>query len=248
MIAKGLIYILFIILSGSFMLLSLIMTLVKYSGNTNGAWKWLIGFFAGILFLSTSVFLFTKGVISKTKQFTENIAQMGFEQIEVLDSLHRIKQLKEDSLLQSERVSALIQMESGVFKGKAPSQFYCYLGFRDYYRMPLRYPYSLHCIDSLGDAELYDEENVLQFDVNNNGELFCDVDHIKTFCFDKNYLIGTRTKINSGKPISIFFIYDFDRKITKEFISEKELMNYAKTKGFEREFEFTSCKDYYNSF
>ncbi|MBK6522863.1 MAG: hypothetical protein IPG08_11295 [Sphingobacteriaceae bacterium] len=59
-------------------------------------------------------------------------------------------------------------------------------------------------MDSLGDATLYNEANVQQFDVNDNGELSCDVNGIMTFAFTKEHLIGMKVKIEN-KPKKVYF-------------------------------------------
>lgn len=248
MIVKGFLFILLILLSAAFMMVSFIISLVKYSANKKGAGQWLIGFFIAIMVLLSSIFLLTRGVINKTNEFKENIAKMSIDQIGILDPQGGLYQLNEDSILQSAQVSKLIAMEPLEFVNHVPTQFYTYLGFRDYYRLPLRYPYSLHCIDSLGNAELYNEQNVTQFDVNDNGELFCDLSKINSFCFNRNFLIGTRIKSQGEKASTMYFIYDFASKEMREFKTEKGLRNYAKSKGFKEGFVMNSCKGYYRSF
>ncbi len=174
--------------------------------------------------------------------------QTQFDQIKVLDSLNDMQQINEDSVLQSKQVSVLLELEPEEYKNKVVSQFYSYLGFRDYFRMPLRYPYSLHCIDSLGNAQLFNEENVEQFDANSNGEISCELSNINTFTFNKNILIGTKTKKEREKQSLIYFGYDLNKKEIKEFKTEKELINYAKANGFNKEIEFFTCKKYYELF
>ena len=241
-------YFISILFSGIFMMVSLIIALVKYSSNKSGSGKWLIGFFIALACLLLSIFLFTKEVVNKGKNFVENMMQTQFDQIKVLDSLNDMQQINEDSVLQSKQVSVLLELEPEEYKNKVVSQFYSYLGFRDYFRLPLRYPYSLHCMDSLGNAELFNEENVMQFDTNGNGETSCDLSNINTFTFNKNILIGTKTKKEREKQSLIYFGYDLNKKEIKEFKTEKELINYAKANGFNKEIEFFTCKKYYELF
>lgn len=248
MFLKGLFYIVMIVLSGIFTLTALVLSIIKYSNNSKGAGKWLIAFGIGLVALFFSVALFTRGVINKTKEFVENISEVSAKQFGVFDSLNNGYNMRSDSILQSEQIKALMAMEHEEDKGNLPSQFYTYLGFKDYYRLPLRYPYSLHCMDSLGNAELFDEANVQQFDVNDNGEVFCEVSGISAFQFNDGHLIGYSIKYDGKKTRKVFFDYNFYKKELKEFKSEKELLKYAKDNGFDQEIKFQTCKSYYELF
>jgi hypothetical protein len=106
----------------------------------------------------------------------------------------------------------------------------------------------LHCNDSLEYAALFDEGNVMQFDVNDNGESFCGLDNIKAFYFNKDLLIGSRIKTNKERPTLVYFAYSFVSKEAHEFKTETELRKFAKSKGFNGNEELYSCKSYYGSF
>lgn len=248
MIAKGLFYFILILISGVFTIVSLILMIVKFSSKGANAKPWLIAFIIGLITLVTSVFLLTRGIINKANEFGENLSNLAEGQIEMLDSLNATYNLNEDSVLKSEQVEILMQMEADHYKNNVPSRFYTYLGFRDYYRLPLRYPFSLHCIDSLGNAELFNEANVKQFDVNDNGELACNVLNIEKFVFNKDVLMGTQRISENGKTRTQFFSFDFETQKMTSFKTEKELMDHAKTKGFKEGFSLTTCKDYYERF
>lgn len=248
MIAKGLFYFILILLSGIFTIVSLILMIVKYSSKGSNAKPWLIAFILGLITLLVSVFLLTRGIINKANEFGENLSHLAEGQIEMLDSLNSTYSLNEDTVLKSEQVEILMQLEPAEYKGNVPSRFYTYLGFREYYRLPIRYPFALHCMDSLGNAELFNEFNVTQFDVNDNGELACNVMNIDKFVFNKEVLLGTQKILEDGKLRIQFFSFDFETQKLSIYKTEKELKQFAKVKGFDEGYTLTPCKEYYERF
>lgn len=247
MVLKGILYVLLIIFSAVFLIVSLVMGAMKFTSNSKTALKWLGGFLASLVVLIFAIVMLVRGVVGKAKEFAGDIEELGKEQFEKMDSLNNLYTNSHDSVLKSQSVAYLITLEPDSMKGRVPEQFYSYLGFRDYYRLPLVWPYSLHCMDSLGDAVLYDEALVQQFDVNDNGERSCNVHGIMDFEFTKHCLIGKKVIIEN-KPKAVYFAFDFKTREEKEFKSYKELMNYANLKGFNANTELKSCKEYYNEF
>lgn len=247
MVLKGILYILLIIFSAVFLVVSLVMGAMKFTSNSKQALRWLGGFLASLAVMIFAIVMLVRGVVGKAKEFAGDMEEFGKEQFEKMDSLNNLYTNSHDSVLKSRSVAYLISLEPDSMKGRVPEQFYSYLGFRDYFRLPLAWPYSLHCMDSLGDAMLYEESNVQQFDVNDNGERSCNVHGIMDFEFTKDHLIGRKVIIEE-KPKNIFFAYDLKNRTEKEFKSFVELMNYASTKGFDTKTQLKSCKEYYKEF
>jgi len=242
MIAMGLFYIGMMVLSGILTLTCLILAIIKYSNSSKGAGWWLTGFIVGLIALFLSVALFTRGIINKTKEMVDNISSISDSD---LDSLGNYL-LGNDSLVYSEQVKYLMTLEQEEHKGNLPNTFYTYLGFKDYYRLPLRYPFSLHCMDSLGNAELFNEEHVQEFDVNDNGEIDCDVKGITEFQFNADYLIGRSNEWNGKKGTSKFFLFNFVTKDKKEFKTLRELNAFLESKGIVMSKDLYSCQSYYS--
>jgi hypothetical protein len=103
-------------------------------------------------------------------------------------------------------------------------------------------------MDSLGNAELFDEKNVVQFDVNNNGEVSTNVQNIQLFAFNDAAIIGTCNSMDNGKIKTSYFYYDLANRKLIEFASMKDLMKTATTKGFKEDVRFYSCKEYFEGF
>jgi len=248
MLAKGFLLVILIVFSAVLALIALIIGMVKYSSNTRGAKNWFIGFFISLAILVGSVYYLTTGIVNKGKEFVENMGQMQMEQLSIVDSLANMNWYNTDSVMQSKQVEFLIELESDDQKGKVPTEFYSYLGFRDYYRLPLKYPFSLHCIDSLGLCELYNETNVIRFDVNDNGEEYTGLNGIAEFIFDNNYLIGTKMNFENNTYSKHYFVFDFSENKIKDFKSKKELLLFAKENNFSENFEFYTSKSYSQNF
>lgn len=248
MLAKGFILVIVIVLNAVFALISLIIGVVKYSSNTKGAGGWIVGCLLSIALLIGSVYYLARGVASKTKEFAENFEQMQIGDLNITDSLNTHYHYNEDSITQSKQIIFLKEIELPADKGKVLEQFYTYMGFRDYYRLPLRYPYSLHCVDSLGLCELYNEADVIRFDVSDNGEVFTNLYGIDEFAFNPNCLLGIWVENKNKMLVKHFFAYEFDDKKLIEFKTKKELLFFAKEKGFDENFKFYTSKSYYESF
>jgi hypothetical protein len=246
MVLKGFLFILLTIFSGVFLIFCLVMAAIKFNTSGKAALRWMGGFAASLIVLIFSIYTLVNGVVGKAKELAGNIEEFGKVQVHKMDSLNKAYTNSKDSILDSEQVAYLMKLEPDSMKGRVPEQFYAYLGFRDYYRLPLLWPYSLHCMDSLGDGSLYDESGVQQFDVNDNGERSIDLQGIMSFAFNREYLVGSRVKI-ANKPRKHFFVFKWKTGDEQLFKTESEMMDFIREKGFNVT-ELKSCKDYYNDF
>lgn len=126
-------------------------------------------------------------------------------------------------------------------------EFYSYLGFRDYYRLPLRFPFSIHCMEVPDAGTLYNEINVLRFDENNNGEIKIDIENITSFAQNKNFLVGSYIDTKNQKNTKLFFSYEYDKNKINRYATEKELRNFMKNNGFKDDEALVSCESYFNN-
>ena len=107
-------------------------------------------------------------------------------------------------------------------------------GFKNYNRYPLRYPFSIHYMDTKDNGELYNEVNVNRFDENDNGEVFTGISHISKIAFDKNYLLmeelvnSTRTE----KTINHYILFNFETEKKEEIPNLQKLLQRAKEEGY----------------
>ncbi len=247
MILNGFLIIILAILFGAFMLLSFILALVKFSKpeKDKTAIIWLLAGLLSLIFLIATIYYGVRKAVGKIQEVTEEVMATPLKKLQMMDSLG--DKYNSATTTNNPQILQLIEMEPKEVKGMVPNDFYTYLGFRDYYRMPLRYPFSLHCNEILDAAELFDESAVSEFDVSNNGELLCGLTNITAFQFNENYLFGTYLELIGEKSKRIYFAYDFDSKEIQKFNKESELIGFLQLKGVKEVPEFISCEKYYNS-
>jgi hypothetical protein len=239
--ATGFLLILLIILSAVLALLCSIFSIIYFANSKKGKFGWLGGFLASLLVLIASIFYTVNTVASKAKNFAHKMEESFIRSI---DTAAYNNYNFADSL-NSPQLKYLKLIEPKDLKQAIPAQFYNYLGFRDYYRMPLRYPFSIHCTDALDNGQLFNEKEVEKFDESNNGEIDCQVTGIQEFVFDEHFLIARQTFPTERKEISSYIIYNFDNEKSEKIASLDALIARAQTLGFSRPLKFVSCKDYY---
>lgn len=232
------------ILLGILAILSLVFSIVYFASSKKGKFIWL-----GTFVLSAAGFVFfflfvDRKIDDKVSEFKNDFKNNTYNNLLKIDTTSFEDYNFADSL-NSTQIKWLKQNEPAKFAGKVPEQFYNYLGFRDYYRLPLRYPFSLHCIDSPDKGWLYNEINVKKFDESDNGEMDCQLNNIEAFTFDKNYLVAEY--YDETKKTKAYFIYHFNQHTVERFKYSDEVKLKAKKLGFTGDINLTTCKDYYNS-
>jgi hypothetical protein len=119
---------------------------------------------------------------------------------------------------------------------KLNPEFYTYFGFRDWWRAPLVYPYSIHAIDGLEEGFLVDETGITNYitdPINDAENVFYG---IQEFTFDEKYFLANR-----GND---FVLFEFGTDTFLTFETEKALIDEAQKIGFEGEFNFMSLQEY----
>lgn len=189
-------YIAFIILSGVGFLVCFILFVVRVSQGHRSRWNWLIAGILSLLVFIFSIFLFVNKVVTTVKNIGNTVEQKleeSMDELQKLDSSYQYNKLNTN-----EMVKKLKEFESLNNETSAPKEFYVYYGFADYHRMPLTYPYSLHSVDVLETASLFDESKVTEFNVNDNGEVETGRPGLIEFAFDNSAFIG-KNKDEKGK-------------------------------------------------
>lgn len=243
MFFNALAYIAFIILSGLLLLTCIVMFIIRISQNQKQKWNWLAGSVVSVLLLLLSVYLFTRKVVNTVKHIGNTVEQKIEESVEELkkqDSSYKYNMLETN-----ETVLKLKEFER-LNNSNGPDEFYVYYGFMDYYRMPLSYPFSIHCTDILETGLLYNEKNVREFNINDNGEINCGFENISAFTFDNNVMVA---KKSSSTHKEEFWIYEFstDKKI--ECSSLKEAIKIARKQYNYRGYDtLISIQDYHSLF
>lgn len=212
--------------------LSLIFGIIAFANNKQGKYIWLTIFLCSIIGLVICIFTFVRKTISAVENFSEN----AFGQFENFgDSLSKLESIDTHQANgTSEQITLLKSYLPENVVGNEPEQFYTYLGFRDYYRFPLRFPYSIHCLDTPDNGELYNEANVGRFDENDNGEIYSGISNIHKIAFDKSFLLIEQavTSTRTDKIIYHYILYNLDTEKKEEAPSLTKLIQLAKEKGY----------------
>jgi hypothetical protein len=105
--------------------------------------------------------------------------------------------------------------EPSKYKGKVPDGYYTNYGFRDWWRFPLVYPYSITCIDVLDHGILTNDSGKTDFAEGN--PVVQSSPEFNAFTFDANYFAAEIYQTPGQKASdTLFFIFEFGSgKITK---------------------------------
>ena len=226
----------------------IIFTTISFANNKSTKFIWLTVFFCSLIGVIVCVSLFVKKAVNTVTDFTKNsIGQ--FENYS--DSLSNYESIdKHQANTSSLQITLLKSYLSENVTGNEPEEFYTYLGFKDYYRYPLRYPYSIHCMDSKDNGELFNEANVTRFDENDNGELFAGLSNINKIAFDKSYLLVEQAIVSTrtDKIINHYVLFNLDTEKKEETPTLSKLLQLAKEKGYSGPDTLMTIEHYHSLF
>lgn len=218
--------------------LTIIFTIIGFANNKPNKFNWLIAFFVFLIGIIICIY-----TLVNTMQTVAQESSLQMEQM--LQNFSDTLIYSNDNLLQTnEHIKYLKSFESDSIS--LPNQFYTYLGFENYYRFPLRYPFSIHCSPFKDNGELYNEKEVLQFDVNDNGEVQTQIINISRLALDKNYLLLEQsvTSNHSNKMEKHYLLFSFITETKEEAVSEKELIKLAKGYGYKGASHLITIEEY----
>ncbi len=226
--------------------ISLVFGVIAFANNKSNKFIWMTVFLCSIIGLLICIFTFVRKTVNAVENFTEN----AVGQIEnMTDSLSNYQSL---DMHQANSNSESIKLLKSYLPnpGNEPEEFYTYLGFQDYYRYPLRYPFSIHSMYGHLDGELYNEVNVTRFDENDNGEVYSGISNINKIAFDKNYVLMEQavSSTRTSKTIYHYILFNFDTEKKEEVPSLPKLLNLAKEKGYTGPDTLMTLEQYYLSF
>ena len=223
-------------------IVAIIFTVISFANNKPGKFGWLTAIFVCIIGLLICIFTFVKKAVNKVEDFGHEISEQ-FES-SMKNYSDSLAFSYSDSLKNNEQIALLKSYAKDSIS--VPDQFYYYLGFESYYRLPLRYPYSIHCNVFRDNGELYNEKHVKRFDENDNGEILTAIDKIDRIAFDNSFLLIDRkvASTRSADYIHHYLLFSFDTEQTEEANSEKELLKLAKEKGYKGKSTLVSLEKY----
>lgn len=229
------------VLMGLLALISVIFSIVYFANANKNKFIWLAVFIISLAGMIVSIYFLAAKISNRAKHFAETLNNRYAEEVNVNSNAN----YNFADSIDSEQLHYLKSIEPAEFKNKIPEQFYNYLGFADYYRLPLKYPFSLHCEEGLANASLYNEQKVQLFNVNDNGEENCSLNNISEFAFDETIFIAKLLKKDAVTHNNLYCIYYFTGGKTEQFKSLHEVKLRAKELNFTVPIKLTSCAEYY---
>jgi uncharacterized protein YrzB (UPF0473 family) len=230
---------------------ALIFGVMALANNKPSKFIWLTAFFAGLTGLIICVVSFVRKAVNAVENFNENSIGQFENYTDSLGNYIESNNLdKNQANISSTQIKLLKSYLPANILNNEPEEFYTYLGFKDYNRYPLRYPYSIHCMDSRENGELYNEVNVIRFDENDNGELFAGIGNINKIAFDKNYLLieQTATSTRTDNLIEHYILFDLETAKQQEAKSLQNLIQLAKEKGYAGSDTLMTLEQYHSLF
>jgi len=164
--------------------------------------------------------------IDKSNELKESVVE-GLAEVMTDDREYLV-----DSSRHNSQIELLKSYEPGTLSNKIPTSFYSYFGFRDWYRYPLIYPYSINCIDVADFGQIYDERNAVDITYDDKGVNQLQVYGITKFAFDKNYLIAKLSSQFDTEERG-YVIFKFSSQEYEQFNNYSELMKKANEYGYE---------------
>ena len=229
---NGLILFILSLLFGFLVFTALIWSFAKWSNKKSRNTGCLIAIIFFFISVACGGFLIYKGVGT----FVENIPKIEAKRLEIVA----------ETMTCRHHSSALLDSIKSIQPKdkKIPETFYTYAGLRDYYRMPLVYPYSIHAIDDLEQGFIDNEEGIKNIakDANKSKHV---MHSITAFSFDKGILIAKTEFFD--KEIK-YKVLQFNNGEISTFDHEKEMKNKAYSLGFDTLKPMMSVKEYYNKF
>jgi len=250
MFLKALLLILFGVLFLIMTVVSLVFMVIGLANNKRNKFFWMGSFFVSLAICISCVVIFVR----KTTQTVENYTNQ-FESAYVDQQLEHgmlgdnpVYKAGAEGNTQLDRIRAMVPDS---LKNAVPSDFYEYLGYRDYYRMPLRYPYAIHCIDVFDQGYLFKEDKVTQFDRNDNGEQDMGISMIGSIAYDDKFLLIELAYQAGGTDQPApekYLLFEFDKEAKTSAKSLKKLLELAKRKGYKGPEELTPLEAYHKGF
>lgn len=233
MIIKGILLSLFCFLLGLTALISFVIAIVRRRDKPTRNRSILIASIFTVLSLSLGVYISVKMLYVIKKESERVVDSFAPFLAEHLSGRHPDSEYM-DSLKNRQPTDRII-----------PNSFYYCAGIRDYYRMPLIYPYSLVAIDLLYGT-VYDEskvENVFVSSDDSNPIVM----GITDFAFDGNYLWA---KIESFTDLDspTYVLLDFKSGNLKKFETEEQITEYVKQMGVDTTCPMITPEEYYWKF
>ncbi len=205
------------IIGGIFLtIISLSLAITKRDRKSKKNWGVIFGV-SMVLTIGLTAYTVIK-VINHAEAFWDNTAEALAE---------TMNDDREDVLVNNEYIALLKSYTPDSLKGKEPNGFYTYFGFRDWYRFPLVYPYSLNCIDGTEYGHIYNEINAVDIEHNHDGVIQLYVNNITAFSLDRNILLAKTSSPHYENDPPEYLVFYFATQKVENFDTQEALMKRA---------------------
>lgn len=133
---------------------------------------------------------------------------------------------------ESAQIELLKSYSPEAIRKTIPESFYTHFGFRDWYRYPLVYPYSLNCVDIREYGVIHNESNVKDIENNPNTARSTDVRGIIKFDFDDRYLVAQCLDQFSDSKDTSYVVFEFETENSSTYNSLDEFEQAVYQVGF----------------
>jgi len=228
--------------------LALIFGVIALANNKPAKFLWLTVFLSSLVGLIICIFIVVRKAVHAVEDFAENTAEQFDTYTDSLSGHLKTSSVDRHEINPSSpQIKVLKSYLPANILNNEPETFYTYSGFKDYYRFPLRYPFSIHCMDTKDNGELYNEVNVMRFDENDNGEIFSGLSKISKIAFDKNFLLIEQevSSTRTDKIIHHYILFNFETEKKEEFSTLQKLVQAANQKGYNGPDKLMTLEQYY---
>ncbi|MCD6020227.1 MAG: hypothetical protein K0S53_3348 [Bacteroidetes bacterium] len=231
--------------------LALIFGVISLANNKPAKFLWLTVFLTSLVGLIVCIFIVVRKAVHAVEDFAENTAEQFDTYADSLAGHLKTSSIERHEINPSSpQIKILKSYLPANILNNEPEAFYTYAGFKDYYRYPLRYPFSIHCMYSTTGGELYNEVNVTRFDENDNGEMYSGISNISKIAFDKNFLLIEQevSSTRTDKIINHYILFNFETEKKEEAPSLSKLLQLAKEKGYGGPDSLITLEQYHSLF
>lgn len=230
MVIKGLILLVVTLLSGLFMIVAIFWAIVKWSNKKSRDTGCLLAILFFILAIFCGIYLVYKGVNTVIEKVPE-IKEQAVESITDAYTMYYDDSPYMNSLKAMQPTDSII-----------PETYFTYAGFRDSYRVPLIYPYSINAIDDMEYGSLDDESGIKNI-VKEKNKAKNALSNITFFAFDKNMLMAKT--VSYSKAEIKYVIFHFATKQAEVFDNEVDMRKKAEVAGFDMTKSMERMSTYY---
>ena len=237
---KGFILSVLVVVFGLIAIASLVVFILK-SKNEKSRTVWL-----GIFIVSLSISL--TGIVYTVKKLIDKTIDKSYEiRNDAIDVLGELltdeRKYLLDSTTKNTQIELLKSYVPDSISKKVPNTFYTHFGFRDSYRFPLVYPYTINCVDAIELGQIFDERNAIDITYNDDGVNQLQIYDITDFTFDSKMLLVKLAPQTDDKEI-MYILFHFDTQETEQMDTYSTLIKKAKSYGFSGSDSLITIKEY----